>query len=395
MPVPYMQFQKHNPVDTALSAALKTYGGIQQGKSNQAQTNMLNTQLPYESDRLRLALEKQNLENQNYPQRQQAEIRSLNSGADINELNAQITAAKAPGEINKAKYESLKFQQDMKNLEKMYNMGLITQQQRDAYGEIEAAKMISQFGGGAPQNNPAQPQMPPKNVSENTSYYYNPQDYSNAANNPYQEPGMDPMGKLQEKYIPETVLAGRKKYSEAYAENQVKSFDASMQTLRENNRTNASMGASLDQMASQWDLIPNWNKGTQMVEVPALGGAAMSFQAAQSRILQDIMSRQKGPQTERDMEAFKQSLASRKMDDEGFYKTMALSKALIAREQEEQRFFNMNKGKDIDDVQTEWNDIISSKSVIDSPAYHQAMKPFYLKRKQELEAKKMSAGGAK
>ena len=89
-PIPNLQFQPYNPMDTMIQTALGVYGAGVQGQNTKSNTAMNNAKLPYVGPTMEAQLAQLEMANKYYPQLTQAQISSLYSQNAKREADIEI-----------------------------------------------------------------------------------------------------------------------------------------------------------------------------------------------------------------------------------------------------------------------------------------------------------------
>lgn len=100
-PIPLLNFQAYNPMNTALSSALGVYGGLGEGKSRSIQNQLNQAKVPYAADIARYEAENAAL----IPQKSQAELDQLRMVAQMYPELTNAQMSNIQSEINKRNQE--------------------------------------------------------------------------------------------------------------------------------------------------------------------------------------------------------------------------------------------------------------------------------------------------
>lgn len=420
-PIPLLNFDFGNPMDTALKSAMAAYQGITAGQASKTQNQLNQAKLPYAEDMAKYEaliksvdadyarknaeagyqksvtdLDKAKAELQMYPQSQQAQI---------NLANAQAAAQKSSADINKYKLNNPGFMggTDSKNMagmlaiiKQMEKEGLIKNPQNNnqsnfsqspssgqVYAEPAGGMNTQPTGRSYSQEEALDPnftstisnslnEMEPNSESSFTgsglpSNVFNPTKIENAEMDPYQNILSQIQNKLDRGAMQPWDVAAKSQR----AKEDVTYFNKALVPIATEAKKAGDKNQMLRGMRETWERIPEIDRGKGLATMPAFPGAAQTFDTLYNQMVLDAMSLQKGTQGENDAKRLENAFASRKFTDDSMDETTTILELSNERAQEYFKFMAKKYEENVSEskAQTEWQDLVNKHSIFDSPQY--------------------------
>jgi hypothetical protein len=383
-PIPNLQFNPYNPMQTALEAALGTYKGIGQGRGQQIQNQMQGARVPYAGQMAQEELLAQQLQNQLQgfgvqqkqaespyygqmaaiaPRAAEADIihkqaigKSALLNSEIARLNYQMQMARNPVELAKLDAERRQIELEAQGLQEWMNRNGMSGQRSAGMG-AQTNYPNSGINNQISSNLPVSPL-----VEQNTPDMYLPPEKQF-------NPAESYINRFGEKYMSQVDLAGQKARSEELAKGQVRMYDKTMEKLGESAAIASEENSILNAMGELYLSVPDWQKGNIMGELRAISGESKVFEALKSGLVLDELQQQTGTQSEGDRVEIKNMFPGRNIDQKNMAKLLTIRNITNDRRIARQNFYANHPKVPTPQLDKAWNEWLKNNSIFSDPKY--------------------------
>jgi len=385
MPVPLLQFQAYNPMDTLIKTAMGTYSGLGEAKGRQIQNQISQSQLPYAQENARNEALLKSIQTQYAPQK--AAMDYQKAIIDLQQADQELQMY---GE-NQSSLNNYRDALSAVNWFKLNNPALMGS---GAAKDIATWGLTDegQIGGGMPNRHgiPAgpssfsgmekpqaqsslQPQPVPSQV--NAAISANP----NIANNPNYVPvqgmhGNAPMGSPYQQAKNIALAEAGKTSAEKATESEravqnVKAYEKKMEELGTTAALAGEENQVVDSILSVYKDIPEGQKGAFLGELKAIHPDAKIFEALEKGLVLEELRKSTGTQSDQDMRGIESQFGGKTLNDSSKEKLLTIYKIQNNREIERQKFYADREGTPVRQIDAEWNKQLQNRSIFKEPEY--------------------------